>query len=203
MTIVAYGYGISPGSGSIPGPGAGLTPFTPNNQIVSRYVSVRIRQTIYKLKRLYGGSIFLYKQGTPVTDTRTGVKTWTGRTVYTISRAIILPVKLERTQTQTISMISADKQFVYGGMYDLGSRWFYIDPRDLPLGYVIEQDDWIVYKGLDGRSRKYEIKSAKDSEFDTLWEVLGTELIGVQPEQIHNLTGYSITDFQQSADGVV
>ena len=200
MTIVAYGYGISPGSGFIPGPST--PPVTPNNQIVSRYVSVRIRQTIYKLKRLYGGSIFLYRQGTPSVDIDTGVTTWTGRSVITISRAIILPVKIDRTQTQTISMISADKQFVYGGSYDRGSRWFYIDPRDLPPGYVIEQDDWIVYKGLDGIARKYEIKTAKDSEFDTLWEILGTELIGVIPEQVHNLTGYSILDLEQSASGV-
>ena len=197
MTIVAYGYGISPGSGSIVGPGEVTQAIAPNNQIVGRYVSVRIKQTIYKLKRLYGGSIYVYKQGNPSTDIETGVKTWPGRQVNLISRAIILPVKLERTQTQTISMISADKQFVYGGSYDRGARWFYIDPRDLPVGYQIAQDDWIIYQG-----KKYEIKQAKDNEFDTLWEVLGTELIGVVPEQIHELSGYSIVDFQQTAVGV-
>lgn len=166
-------------------------------------MSVRIRQTIYKLKRLYGGLIFLYRQGDPITDKRTGQKTWPNRLTTRINKALILPVKLDRTQTQTISMISMDKQFVYGGSYDRGSRWFYIDPRDLPAGYVINQDDWIVYKGLDGKARKYEIKTARDNEFDTLWEVLGTELIGVVPEQVHNLTGYSIVDFQQTASGVV
>jgi len=197
MTIVMYGYGISPGSGLLP---SGLVPqaVAPNSRIVGRYVTIRIRNTIYKLKRLYGGSIFLYRQGNPTTDTKTGVKTWPGRTVITISRVIILPVKIERTQTQTISMISSDKQFVYGGTYDRASRWFYIDPRDLPIGYEIAQDDWIVYGG-----KKYEIKQVKDNEFDTLWEVMGTELIGVIPEQIHNLTGYSILDFQQLASGVV
>lgn len=158
---------------------------------------MRIRQTIYKLKRLYGGSIFVYKQGTKTTNTRTGDITWTGRQVITVARAIILPVKLSREQTQTISMISMDKQFVYGGTYDRGARWFYIDPRDLPVNYEIKQDDWIIYQ-----DRKYEIKQAKDNEFDSLWEVLGTELIGVVPEQIHNLTGYSIIDLQQAAQGV-
>lgn len=166
-------------------------------------MSVRIRQTIYKLKRLYGGTIFLYRQGDPVINKRTGQKVWPNRLSTRINKALILPVKLDRHQTQTISMISMDKQFVYGGSYDRGARWFYIDPRDLPVGYVINQDDWIVYKGLDGVARKYEIKKATDNEFDTLWEVLGTELIGVVPEQVHNLTGYSIVDFQQTADGVL
>jgi hypothetical protein len=198
MTIVAYGYGISPGVGQPPGGGdCILQPLQPNNLIVNRYLPMRIRQTIYKLKRLYGGTIFVNKQGDKNTDTRTGEVTWTGRQVFTVSRAIILPVKLERQQTQTISMISADKQFVYGGTYDRGARWFYIDPRDLPIGYEIKLDDWIVYEG-----RKYEIKTAKDNEFDSLWEVLGVELIGVTPEQVHNLTAYSIVDFQQSAQGV-
>lgn len=195
MTIVAYGYGISPGSGTIV-TADDLGAVQPI--IANRYLPMRIRQTIYKLKRLYGGSIFLYRQGTKTTNIETGDITWTGREVRTVSRAIILPVKIERTQTQTISMISADKQFVYGGYYDRASRWFYIDPRDLPLNYEIKMDDWIVYQG-----KKYEIKQAKDNEFDSLWEILGTELIGVVPEQIYNLTGYNIIGFQESATGVV
>lgn len=196
MTIVAYGYGISPGVGQ-PISGIDLSPVQPTTKIVNRYLPMRIRQTIYKLKRLYGGTVFVYKQGNKTVDTRTGEITWTGRQSYCIPRAIILPVKIDRQQTQTISMISADKQFVYGGTYDRGARWFYIDPRDLPRGYEIKMDDWIVYD-----NKKYEIKQAKDNEFDSLWEVLGVELIGVVPEQVHNLTAYNIVDFQQSAQGV-
>lgn len=154
----------------------------------------RLYQTVYKLKRLYGREIDLYNQGAATTDIRTGEKT-IAKTVITVKRAIVLPVKLDRTQVQTISMISADKQFVYGGMFDKAARWFYIDPRDLPSGYEIKRDDWIVYRG-----RKYEIKEAKENEFELLWEVLGSELVGVTPQQIHTLTGYNIVDFDQSAE---
>jgi len=166
--------------------------------MAGEYLTKRVRTIIYKLKRLYGSAIDLYQQGTKTTNTRTGVITWVNRGVIDLKRVIILPVKLDRTQTQTISMISSNKAFVYGGTYDRGSRWFYIDPQDLPVGYVIKNDDWIVYQG-----KKYEIKQVKDNEFDTLWEVLGTELIGVVPEQIHNLSGYDIMDFQQTASGVL
>lgn len=195
MTIVAYGYGIGPGIATLPPVGPIVQP---NSQIISRYLSMRIRQTIYKLKRLYGGSIFVYTQGDKTTDTRTGVITWANRVVHTVSRAIILPVKMDRQQDQSISQISANKQFVYGGTYDRAARWFYIDPVDLPIGHEIKMDDWIVYQG-----KKYEIKTAKDNEFDSLWEVLGVEVIGVKPEQIFNLTAYNIVDFQQTAQGVL
>ena len=164
-----------------------------NYNVANRFVPQRIRHTIYKLKRLYGGTIYVYKQGDKTTNTKTGVIEWTGREAHTVNRAIILPVKVKRDQVQTISMISADKQFVYGGTFDRGARWFYIDPCDLPVGYEIKMDDWIVYQG-----KKYEIKQANDNEFDSLWEVLAVEMIGVVPEQIHNLTAYNIADFQNT-----
>jgi hypothetical protein len=165
---------------------------------INRYVSRRIQSTIYKLKRMYGGPIIVYKQGTPKTDYDTGEMEWIDRSVIRVRLAIILPVKIERTQAQGISIISAGKEFAYGGMYDKGSRWFYIDPRDLPKGYEIKRDDWIVYDG-----KKYEIESITDNEFDDLWEVKGVELPGVVPAQIHLLSGHTIVGFDDTADGVL
>lgn len=172
------------------------TPSIFPNKTTNRFLPQRIRKTVYKLKRLFGGPIDLYEQGTKTTNTRTGVITWTGRGVVNIKRAIILPVKFSRQQEQSISMISADKAFVYGGTYDRGARWFYIDPADLTADYEIKMDQWIVYQG-----KKYEIKEIKFNEFDGLWEVMAAEMVGVIPEQIHNLTGYSIVDFEQTAEG--
>jgi len=153
----------------------------------------RARLAIYKLKRLFGGTIFLYRQGDPTTNLRAGTKDWPNKEVIRVEYAIILPAKMTREQTQTISMISADKQFVYGGYYDRNARWFFIDPRDLPSGYVIEQDDHIVYDG-----RQYEIKEILDTEFDAIWQVNAVALEGVAPQQIHELSGKSILDFQQT-----
>ena len=167
-----------------------------NYDVNNGFVPRRVRQAIYKLKRLYGATIRLYKQGDKTVDLRTGQITWTGRSVCTVNRAIVLPVKLNRTQTQTISMISSDKQFVYGGTYDIGTRNFFIDPRDLVAGYEVAMDDWIVYRG-----KKYEIKTVMNNEFDSLWEVTAVEMMGVVPDQIHELTGYSIVDFQQTSSG--
>ncbi len=197
MTIVAYGFGVN--STLTSGGGGGSTfQFKPRTQVVARYMSRRIKQAIYKLKRMYGNTIFLYTQGDPTTDPKTGERLWPGRQVCTIPRAIVLPVKISREQVQTISMISADKQFVYGGTFDQGKRWFYIDPVDLPPGFQIKKDYWLVY-----RDKKYQIKTATDNEFDSLWEILAVELEGVVPEQIHNLTGHSVLGFSQLASGVL
>lgn len=165
---------------------------------VNRYVSRRLQSTIYKLKRMYGAEIAVYKQGTPSTDYDTGEMEWVNRSVTRIRQAIVLPVKIERTQTLGIAVISAGKEFAYGGMYDTGSRWFYIDPRDLPKGYEIKRDDWIVYDG-----KKYEVESITDNEFDDLWEVKGVELTGAIPAQIHLLSGHTIVGFDGTADGVL
>lgn len=166
---------------------------SPNN----RHLSRRIRLTVYSLKRMYGGLVFLYRNGDPETNLRTGVKTWPNKEVVRVEKAIILPVKIQHGQEQTISMISADKKFVYGGYTVKGARWFYIDPRDLPSGYEIKADDYIVYDG-----KQYDIKDIRDNEFDTLWEVLAVEIEGVIPQQIQNLSAKHIMDFKASAEVV-
>lgn len=161
---------------------------------INRHTNRRIQLTIYKLKRLYGGLIWLYRVGQPQINLDTGVKTWPGRSRVRVQRAVILPVKLSREQTQTISIISANKAFVYGGLYDLGSRLFLVDPRDLPPGYQIKMDDFIVYDG-----KQYEIKNIVSTEFNSLWEVLGTELEGVSPHTlVFDLEAEQSLSFSQS-----
>lgn len=166
---------------------------------INRHTNRRIQLTIYKLKRLYGGPILLYRVGQPQTDLDTGIKTWPGKSRVAVQRAIILPVKMTREQTQTISMISSNKAFVYGGLYDLGARQFLVDPRDLPPGYRIKMDDFIVYDG-----KQYEIKNIVDTEFNALWEVVGTELEGVSPHTlIHTLEAADTLSITQSGDSEV
>lgn len=160
----------------------------------NRYINQRVKAAIYKLKRLYGGTIFVYKKGDPTTDLTTGVKTWTDREVYRVERAIILPVNITREQRQTISMISADKEFVYGGFYDRGARQFFIDPLDLPSSVEIKQDDFIMYD-----RKQYAIHIQQHTEFDSLIHIWGREIEGVVPQQIHEMTAKHILDFSQTA----
>jgi len=148
---------------------------------VNRGMNRFIRKTLYSLKRQYGGRVDVYKLNSTATDYETGAKTY-DRTMTCVPRCIVLPVKIQREVVQTISQISANKAFVYGGTYDAGTRLFILDTRDLPDAYEIVNDDWLVYDG-----RRYDIKSITEFEQHTAWVVAGKEVKGVRPEQIFHV----------------
>jgi hypothetical protein len=147
------------------------------NPMLNRF----IRRTLYSLKRQYGNAIDLYKLIDTETNYKTGVKT-VSKSVVTIRKCIILPVKIAREVVQTITHISANKMFIYGGSYDAGTRMFIIDARDLPNNYEIVNDDWLVYN-----NRRYEIKSIEEFEQHTAWVIVAKEVKGVEPEQIYHI----------------
>lgn len=161
--------------------------------ITNRNVPQRHKAIIYKLKREYGGSVTVYRQLSSGVDITTGERTTTRQT-WDIDRVIILPVKITANAIRSISEISANKKFVYGGYFIQGLRSFFIDPRDLPNGFQFHEDDWFVYQG-----RKYEISEINDWEFDSVWHILVSEIVGIVPEQIHQLTGYNILDVSSEA----
>lgn len=145
---------------------------------VNNNLNQRIRQTMYMLKRYYGnGPVSIYQQTSSSVDLDSGVKTVV-KDVTVLERVIILPVKMKREVLQSISQISADKSFVYGGFFDSGTRMFIIDRRDA-RELVMKKDNWLVYRG-----RRYEIVSIQDFEFDTAYVVIAKEQLGEVPEQI-------------------
>ncbi|MHC4301980.1 MAG: hypothetical protein ACYS7Y_32355 [Planctomycetota bacterium] len=152
-----------------------------SDHITNRYLNGRIRATLYALKRQYGGSLTVYKKGTQDTDYDTGVKEINKDATF-VRRAIILPAKVMREANQSISVISANKGFVYGGTFDSSTRMFIIDRRDVPVLPELTEDDWIVYDG-----RKYEIKQFEMAEFDAAYVITGRAILGDVPEQIHLL----------------
>ncbi len=137
-----------------------------------------IRRTLYNLKRQYGSRVDVYQLIDTETNYETGVKT-ASKTATIVYKCIVLPVKIAREVVQTISQISANKAFVYGGSYDSGARTFIIDSRDMPDDYEFTNDDWIVYN-----NKRYEIKSIEEFEQHTAWVIVGKEVRGVTPEQI-------------------
>lgn len=144
-----------------------------------------IQVAIYQFKKQYGnGPIDIYKYSSAVVNLNTGVRTET-TTVTTIRKAIVLPAKEERTLVSSISKISANKAFVYGGTYDRSRRMFLIDQRDAP-DLDLKKDDWIVH-----RDRRYDVASFDAFEYDSLWVVIGHELVGDRPARVIRV---SVTD---------
>lgn len=152
-----------------------------------------IRQSLYMLKRQYGGTIDIYRNVSSDADPKTGLIR-SEREVTRIDRAVVLPVTLTPEIKRSISQISANKMFVTGGQYDAGTRTFLLDHEDAPdLQLTLEH--WLVY-----RSRKYEIRSIQEFEFEAGRLVTTRELVGEVPEQIYVLCADNLLDLSQSAE---
>jgi len=136
-----------------------------------------IKRCIRQMKKEYGNTITVYKLGTATTNYDTGVKTHT-RESAVVRRAVVLPARLLREVTQTISLISANKQIVQGGSYDTGKRHFIIERSDVPSTFELAMDDWIVYDG-----NRYDITAIDEFEYKTAWIVVAKKIEGVVPEQ--------------------
>jgi len=192
MSIVLYGYGISPGVGT-----GGITPLPlVTGTLINRFMTNRIQQILYQLKYLYGNTIDIYQVGDATVDYESGVPT-VPKTVTRVRRAIVMPLKIAAKSLQTISVISANKQFVRGGTYDQGTRVFVIDRRDVP-SLELTVNDYFVY-----RDKKYEIKEVELYEFDAAWVAIGIEVEG---DSFVEELSYRVNDFFQfteTATGVI
>jgi hypothetical protein len=113
-----------------------------------------IRRILYRLKREWGKPVTV-KAETYGVDYRTGVQNATEDGSFTVNRAIVLPRRFTRDFTYDLSFIAANKNFTYGGFFDVWQRNIIIDQQDMQ-GHDIMQDNFLVIEG-----RVYAIK-----EFD-------------------------------------
>lgn len=147
--------------------------------MVNRNFKQRMKQTLYRLKRDYSsGPVSIYTLNSASTNVQSG-DTVVDKEVTVLPHVIVLPATLSREVIQSISHISANKMFAYGGSLDARTRMFIIDQQDAP-GLTLKKDSWIVFRG-----RKYSIKSINDYDFRSGWVVVATEVPGVHPEQIY------------------
>ena len=154
--------------------------------VINRGLLRSLRLTLYTLKRQFAGSVYIYKLIDAATDYKTGVKTST-QEVYAVRRAIVLPIKIQRDEVKTLSIVSANKSFAYGGTYDAGVRLFVIDARDVPSDFDLDLNDWIVYNG-----QRYSIKTIDKLELQAGWLIVGRAIEQAtgtlsQQEVLHNL----------------
>jgi hypothetical protein len=140
----------------------------PYNYVTNQNVSANI----YAMKRQYGAMILIRRRTAADADPKTGVATSAVQTVR-IRRAVVLQGVVTRDAKQSISLITAQKQMVQGGGFDVGKRTFIIDREDAPGDFVLQKDDWIVFD-----NRHFDIDSLTEYEFNTAWVVVGKELRG-------------------------
>ncbi len=151
----------------------------PYNYVTNQNISTNI----YAMKRQYGAMILIRRRTSADADPKTGVASNAVQTVR-IPRAVVLQGVVTRDAKQSISLITAQKQMVQGGGFDVGKRTFIIDRKDAPRDFVLQKDDWIVFD-----NKHFDIDTLTEYEFSTAWVVVGKELRGrVEGMQLHYRT---------------
>ncbi|MFY9646682.1 MAG: hypothetical protein WAK29_15990 [Terriglobales bacterium] len=151
----------------------------PYNYVTNQNVSANI----YAMKRQYGALILIRRKTMADADPKTGVTSLAIQTVR-IQRAVVLQGVVTRDAKQSISLITAQKQMIQGGGFDVGKRTFIIDRKDAPRGYTLQKDDWIVFD-----NKHYDIDTLTEYEFSTAWVVIGKELRG----RVEGMDTYHLT----------
>lgn len=104
-----------------------------------------IKRTLYRLKRDYGIPADIYRNVQGTRDLETGA-TGDTQTVLRLRRLIVLPVLVKPQFEYDLTMIGANKNFTYGGIFEAGDRKIIIDAEDLPVGHIIEETDYLVFE---------------------------------------------------------
>jgi len=133
------------------------------------------------MKRQYGARVDVYRVVSSTTDHLTGEKTVV-KEVFPVRKAPVLPYKIQRAVVQTISIISADKEFVYGGAFDSSKREIIIDARDLPNGFEIKPEDYVVFNHT-----RWDVVNVERVEYDTGWVITVKNLPNMPPYEIRDI----------------
>jgi len=144
---------------------------------VNRNLQRTYRKVLYALKRQYGDAITICRNTSVSTNYVSGVKEYTC-TRTEIKRAILLPTDIARKTNYGISTISADKMFIFGGTFDVGSKIVVIDTRDVDPFFQLTQDDWLLIDNV-----RYEITKIEQLEYQAGWVLATKQIIGVEPDR--------------------
>lgn len=102
-----------------------------------------IKHTLYKLKRRYSFQLGLHSRSNITTDPKTGIKSAIINKV-TVVHAIVLQARDFRSFVYDLAFISANKDFTMGGYFDPSDRRVIIEKNDLPVGYKLTADHYVV-----------------------------------------------------------
>lgn len=151
-----------------------------------------LRHQLYMLKMEYGIEASLYRTTVGTTNLTTGEKNLT-RVKYTLDRVIWMPIKFETLAFYSASFLKAAREFAYGGYQDQEFKQVILDARDLPDGFEILPEDFLVQN-----HKKYEIKLAEKLEVDAGYQLIVQRLKGAPVNEVHEATVYQSLRFLQA-----
>ena len=102
------------------------------------------RRTIRVLKRDYGKRVTIARYDYEETDDDTGVSKIVVKEKTVVRRALISSERMKRSFVYDLTYIASNKNFVYGGLIDSSQASVIVDTADLPEGFTINQNDYVV-----------------------------------------------------------
>ncbi len=107
---------------------------------------------VYGMKRRYGQVGYYFRVLDSTRNLQTGVITKNEQEIK-IKRMVVAPAKQTREFSYDLSYIAANKNFTYGGFFDINQRIIIIDAKDLPKDFEPNLNDYIVFN-----KRRYEVQ---------------------------------------------
>lgn len=139
-----------------------------------------VSKVLYSLKRKYLARVIIHRRLSETVDLSTGVKTPVIQD-WEIERAILLPNDLSRKFVYDLTFIASNKNFTYGGTFDTGERRLILDANEVPVGFIPNRDDYIVYL-----SDRYEISDIGTFGENKGWILKIKTLTGAPVEAVHS-----------------
>lgn len=122
-----------------------------------------LSSVLLKLKQEFGEPLSILVTADETTDFETGAIT-TVNTEHKVKRAIEVPEGSGRKFAYDIAFLAANKNFTYGGNYDINSKVVLVHSRDLPKTYTPSLDNVINF-----RSKPYRITKIDELALNQGW----------------------------------
>lgn len=136
----------------------------------------QIKLIIYRLKRNYGVTVKVVRLSNLQDNIQTGKMSQTKQEI-TIRRAIVGPALELRDFVYDLSFIAANKNFTYGGFFDVDTRMMIIDSKDLPKGFEPNLDDYVIYE-----NRPYQFKEVHPLAKKYGWSMILKQITAIPDE---------------------
>lgn len=156
-----------------------------------------MKTQMYALKRDYGFPAAVYRTTAGATNLETGEKSIT-RVKYAIDNVIVLPSRADSIGFYAAPLLQAARPFAYGGFQDQDLKFMIFDAEDLPVDFVLDQTDSIVYE-----HKKFEIVTLLEIEDRLGYLVSAKWLKGEAPNEVHEVQLFQRIRFVQKTTEVL
>lgn len=154
-----------------------------------------IENALYRLKRAFGQPIEVVWTVSYTTNDETGKPT----VVYdsaSVKRAIVLPDKLSTDFAYDLTFIASNKNFTYGGLFDVNRRRVVIHRKELPADFRIDTVGyWLVIKG-----KRYDIETVESFDNDAGYAIVAKQAEQVDLANLIKRALFSWISFEQTVE---